>query len=88
MDKYTNEETQSKASDKRGLASASEETRRRVASMGGKAAHASGNAHEFDSNEAREAGRKGGERVSQNREHMSAIGRKGGANSHRGRQNV
>ena len=28
--------------------------------------------------EAREAGRKGGEAVSQDREHMAAIGRKGG----------
>ena len=31
------------------------------ASEAGKAAHASGNAHEFTSDEAREAGRKGGE---------------------------
>ena len=37
-----------------------EEEQRRIASMGGKAAHESGNAHEFTSEEAREAGRKGG----------------------------
>lgn len=50
---------------------------RRIASEGGRAAHQSGHAHEFDSREAREAGRKGGEAVSRNREHMSAIGRRG-----------
>jgi general stress protein YciG len=46
--------------------------------MGGRAAHQKGTAHEFTSEEAREAGRKGGRAVSQNREHMSAIGREGG----------
>lgn len=65
----------------RGLASADEETRKRVARQGGKAAHEQGKAHEFTSEEAREAGRKGGQIVSQNRQHMSEIGRKGGENS-------
>jgi hypothetical protein len=51
---------------------------REIASKGGKAAHAKGTAHEFDSGEAREAGRKGGVAVSRNREHMAAIGRRGG----------
>lgn len=51
---------------------------RAIASKGGRAAHAKGTAHEFDSDEARRAGRKGGETVSQNREHMAAIGRRGG----------
>jgi general stress protein YciG len=51
---------------------------REIASMGGRAAHEKGTAHEFTSEEAREAGRKGGEAVSQNREHMAAIGRRGG----------
>ena len=46
--------------------------------MGGRAAHQKGTAHEFSPEEAREAGRKGGRAVSQNREHMSAIGREGG----------
>jgi general stress protein YciG len=32
-----------------------------IAAEGGRAAHESGNAHEFDSREAREAGKKGGE---------------------------
>jgi len=49
-----------------------------IASKGGKAAHAKGTAHEFTPDEAREAGRKGGMVVSQNREHMAAIGREGG----------
>jgi general stress protein YciG len=60
-----------------------QEKQREIASKGGKAAHESGRAHEFTSEEAREAGRKGGKAVSQNREHMAAIGRKGGKNSHK-----
>jgi hypothetical protein len=55
-----------------------EERRKEVARMGGRAAHQKGTAHEFSPEEAREAGRKGGRAVSQNREHMSAIGREGG----------
>ena len=47
-------------STRRGFASMDPERQRKIASQGGKAAHASGNAHEFDINEAREAGRKGG----------------------------
>jgi uncharacterized protein len=46
---------------KRGFAAMDEEKQRAIASKGGKAAHESGNAHEFTSEEAREAGRKGGE---------------------------
>lgn len=34
---------------------------REIASQGGKAAHESGKAHEFTTEEAREAGRKGGQ---------------------------
>ncbi len=51
---------------------------REIASKGGRAAHQKGTAHEFDSSEARAAGRKGGVTVSKNREHMAAIGRRGG----------
>lgn len=65
----------------RGFASMDEAKQREIASMGGRAAHESGNAHEFSSEEAREAGRKGGEAVSQDREHMAEIGRKGGESS-------
>lgn len=45
---------------KRGFASMTPEKRREIASRGGKRAHAFGTAHEFTSEEAREAGRKGG----------------------------
>jgi general stress protein YciG len=62
----------------RGFASMDREKQREIASKGGRAAHAKGTAHEFDSGEAREAGRKGGMAVSRNREHMAAIGRRGG----------
>lgn len=66
---------------KRGFAAMSPERQREIASMGGKAAHAKGTAHQFTSEEAREAGRKGGVAVSRDRAHMAAIGRKGGASS-------
>jgi uncharacterized protein len=62
----------------RGFAAMPAERQRAIASAGGRAAHESGNAHEFDTDAAREAGRKGGYKVSENREHMAAIGRKGG----------
>jgi hypothetical protein len=41
----------------RGFASMDPQKQREIASEGGRAAHASGNAHEFNSQEAREAGR-------------------------------
>ncbi|MFB9991379.1 KGG domain-containing protein [Deinococcus oregonensis] len=47
--------------DGRGFAGMDPEQRREMASQRGKAAHESGNAHEFTTEEAREAGRKGGE---------------------------
>jgi hypothetical protein len=59
---------------------------REIASKGGRAAHAKGTAHEFTSDEARLAGRKGGEAVSRDRAHMSAIGREGGHSRGRTRQ--
>lgn len=45
----------------RGFASMSPERQRQIASQGGKAAHLKGTAHEFSSEEARAAGRKGGQ---------------------------
>jgi len=65
----------------RGFASMDREKQREIARKGGRAAHEQGKAHEFTSDEARAAGRKGGERVSANRDHMSRIGRLGGKNS-------
>ena len=63
---------------KRGFAAMDRSKQREIASKGGRAAHQEGTAHEFSADEARAAGRKGGERVSQNRSHMAEIGRKGG----------
>lgn len=60
------------------------ERQREIASAGGRAAHAKGVAHEFSPDEARENGRKGGRAVSQNREHMAEIGRKGGQSKRKG----
>jgi general stress protein YciG len=63
---------------RRGFAAMDREKQRAIASKGGRAAHEKGTAHQFTSDEARAAGRKGGETVSRNRLHMSTIGRKGG----------
>lgn len=65
----------------RGFAAMDPEKQRIIASEGGRTAHLKGTAHEFNTEEARTAGRKGGEKVSQNREHMAEIGRKGGRSS-------
>ncbi|HEY9777437.1 MAG TPA: KGG domain-containing protein [Planktothrix sp.] len=64
--------------DKRGFASMDRAKQREIASRGGRAAHEKGTAHQFNTEEAREAGRKGGQKVSQDRQHMTEIGRKGG----------
>src|SRR5215210_7828073 len=66
------------ATSKRGFASMDASKQREIASKGGRAAHAKGTAHEFTTDEARVAGRKGGEAVSRDRAHMAAIGREGG----------
>lgn len=66
-----------KTKGKQGFASMDGSKQREIASKGGKSAHAMNLAHEFSSDEAREAGRKGGIAVSADREHMAAIGRKG-----------
>lgn len=63
---------------KRGFASMDPSKQREIARRGGVAAHAKGTAHEFTPDEARAAGRKGGEKVSRDRKHMAAIGREGG----------
>lgn len=63
---------------KRGFAAMDQNQQRAIASKGGQAAHQKGTAHEFDSEEARRAGQKGGEAVSRDRAHMADIGRKGG----------
>jgi uncharacterized protein len=57
---------------RRGFASMSPEKQREIASRGGKAAHSKGTAHEFTSEEAREAGRKGGRARGQNNDGFKA----------------
>ena len=44
----------------RGFASMDPEQQREIASQGGRASHQKGTGHEWDSDEARQAGRKGG----------------------------
>jgi hypothetical protein len=62
----------------RGFASMDAAKQKEIASKGGRAAHEKGTAHQFTPDEAREAGRKGGGTVSQDRTHMAEIGRIGG----------
>jgi general stress protein YciG len=59
---HTSEELESYMSKihNRGFASMTLERRREVAGKGGRAAHAAGVAHEYNSETAREAGRRGG----------------------------
>jgi general stress protein YciG len=47
--------------ERRGFASMSPERQKEIASKGGRAAHAKGTAHEWTPEEARSAGRKGGQ---------------------------
>lgn len=47
--------------ERRGFASMSPEKQREIASKGGRAAHEKGTAHEWSQDEARAAGRKGGQ---------------------------
>lgn len=63
----------------RGLALASPERRREIASAGGRAAQQGGNGRRWTDEQARAAGKLGGEKVSADREHMARIGRMGAA---------
>jgi general stress protein YciG len=60
---------------KQGFAAIDPERRREIASMGGRAAHESGNARKWTAEEASAAGKKGGCR---DRERMRELGRRGG----------
>jgi uncharacterized protein len=69
----------------RGFASMDPQRQREIASEGGRAAHEKGTAHEFTSEEAREAGRKGGMARSANRRNaMNASGSGSSSGSHGG----
>lgn len=59
------------AKEDRGFASMDRAKQREIASKGGKAAHQKGTAHEWTSEEARNAGRKGGIASHQRRREMS-----------------
>ena len=59
------------AKEDRGFASMDRTKQREIASRGGKAAHLKGTAHEWSSEEAREAGRKGG--LTTQRKHQQRI---------------
>ena len=56
-----NQGNQGSGKSNRGFASMDPQRQREIASEGGRAAHEKGTAHEFTSEEAREAGRKGGQ---------------------------
>lgn len=84
----TNKETRKPARSPQGFAAMSPEERRAVASRGGKAAHAMGVAHQFTSDEARAAGKKGGTTTSQDHEHMVQMGRRGGAKVSQDREHM
>lgn len=62
----------------RGFAALTPERRRELASIGGRAAHAKGTAHEFNRETATEAGRKGGKVAASRPGRMAEIGKLGG----------
>ena len=53
--------SKSQGSSNRGFASMDPQKQKQIASKGGKAAHEKGSAHEFNAQEARQAGSKGGQ---------------------------
>jgi general stress protein YciG len=70
------------AKEDRGFASMDRAKQREIASKGGKAAHQKGTAHEWTSEEARDAGRKGG--IASHRRRREQMG---GAQEEAGSQN-
>lgn len=63
---------------RKGFAVMSPELRSQIGRLGGQAAHRYGKAHEFTTEEAIAAGKKGGRKVSEDREHMRRIGQNKG----------
>jgi general stress protein YciG len=61
MQNFDNKRPEGARKERRGFASMSPEKQREIASKGGRAAHEKGTAHEWTSEEARSAGRKGGQ---------------------------
>ena len=66
------------AKEDRGFASMDRAKQREIASKGGKAAHQKGTAHEWTSEEARDAGRKGGIASHKRRREQMASGKRHG----------
>lgn len=66
LNSRSNNETSSNRSQNtnsgRGFAAMDPEEQRRIASKGGRAAHEQGTAHEWNSEEAKQAGQKGGQK--------------------------
>ena len=67
------------AKEDRGFASMDRAKQREIASKGGKAAHQKGTAHEWTSEEARDAGRKGG--IASHRRRREMLAQTGPANT-------
>lgn len=61
MNEFTQGRATGERKERRGFASMTPEKQREIASKGGRAAHQKGTAHEWTSEEARSAGRKGGQ---------------------------
>jgi uncharacterized protein len=58
---------------RRGFAAMDPERQRQIASEGGRAAHKQGVAHEWSAEEARQAGRKGGQNSKGSRNHSTSV---------------
>lgn len=69
------------AKEDRGFASMDRSKQREIASKGGKAAHQKGTAHEWTSEEAREAGRKGGMASHRRKQQQGGAGESGAGNT-------
>jgi general stress protein YciG len=72
------------AKEDRGFASMDRAKQREIASKGGKAAHQKGTAHEWTSEEARDAGRKGGIASHRRRREQSGGQDEGGSQNNAG----
>ena len=72
------------AKEDRGFASMDRNKQREIASKGGKAAHQKGTAHEWTSDEAREAGRKGGMASHRRKQEQQSGGGEQGSESDNG----
>lgn len=76
------------AKEDRGFASMDRAKQREIASKGGKAAHQKGTAHEWTSEEARDAGRKGGIASHQRRRENQSSGGSDNSRSTQSDENV